>query len=278
MNAFVIFPSATMKTERAFESNLKSVESSSSDESHIMKDTSRLSHAMLKVPSVDRTAAYWTEKMGSIIMSRSREDGTLQSAFVALGNGETTDKCFALELVETSSESFKLGNSLSYIGVSMLLQFQDNLLGALTGEKPEGQGDEPNGILVRSSASAPGDYFCRFCLKSRNLVETNDFYTSVLGMDAKAVDADMLCLRYDATAGMKGVPTTIVFERSDDELDRGKCFDHLVITTSLDINEQYKRIKETHESAIYMIPTEMFGKTVMGIRDPNQYKIILASE
>jgi len=97
-------------------------------------------------------------------------------------------------------------------------------------------------------------------------------------MDAKAVDANMVCLRYNATNGMKGVPTTIVFERSADEIDQGNCFDHLVIVTSLDINEQYKRIKKTHEAAIYLTPTEMFGKIVMGIEDPNQYKIILASE
>jgi hypothetical protein len=44
----------------------------------------------------------------------------------------------------------------------MLLQFQNNVLGAITGDKPISQEDEFNDILVKSAASAPGDYLARF--------------------------------------------------------------------------------------------------------------------
>jgi len=228
---------------------------------------------MLKVPSVDRTVGYWTEKMGSVLVSRTNEDGSLESAFVALGNGTSTEDSFQLELVKTD-KVVHVGNCISYLGVSMLLQFQNNLMAAAAGETPQGQGDEPNGIPVRSSASAPGDYFCRVCLKSNDLVATHDFYTALLGMDPKAIDADMLCLRYDS--GNSGVPTTLVFEKTTDALDLGNCLDHVAIVTSMDVQEQYERIKAAG-GTIFMTPTDMFGKKVMGVRDPNGYKIILAS-
>jgi len=319
INAFVVVPSSsfasiqrtTLPSLSSHWSLLKSSSSSSSEgeknkespveeedeSSHVMRETSRLSHMMLNVLSVDRTVAYWTEKTGEVLRSTTnKDDGSLRSAFVALGNGKTTENCFALELVETKKKkseedniSFQLGNCLSYIGVSMLLQFQNNLLGALLGdEKPADQGDEPNGIIVKSAASAPGDYFCRICFKSKNLAQTNAFYTKILGMDDRAIDADMLCLRYDSPPpkngeGGGGVPTTLVFERTDNELDQGTCFDHLVIATSLDIDEQYERIKkminnENDGAEIFLPPTDMFGKRVMGMKDPNDYKIFLASE
>mmetsp|Transcript_37636 Transcript_37636/g.43000 ORF Transcript_37636/g.43000 Transcript_37636/m.43000 type:complete len:345 (-) Transcript_37636:41-1075(-) len=263
------------------------------DDSPTMRNTSRLSHMALNVLSVDRTVGYWTEKTGEVLISRkNKEDGKLTSAFVALGNGKTTKNCFALELFQSKEkqEDFKVGNCLSYIGISMLLQFSNNLLGAITGdEKPAEQGPEPNGIIVKSSAAAPGDYFSRICIKSKDLVSTNAFYTGVLGMDAKAVDADMLCLRYDTPPNSEvvGFPTTLVFEKTtDDEIDMGTCFDHLVIATSLNIDEQYERINKmildnndnVDGSEIFLKPTDMFGKRIFGITDPNNYKIYLASE
>ena len=228
---------------------------------------------MLKVPSVDRTVSYWTEQMGSVLRSRENDEGSLQSAFVALGNGTSTEHCFALELIQT--KDFQLGNCLSYVGISMLLQFQNNLRGAANGETPAALvGDEPNGIAVKSSASAPGDYFCRFCLKSNDLVATQNFYASLLKMNVMAVDDDMLCLRYDSGGS---VPTTLIFERTDDELVKGTCFDHLAIFTSCNIEDEYKRLQAAG-ATINMNPTEMFGSTVMGLRDPNGYKVVLASE
>ena len=157
----------------------------------------------------------------------------------------------------------------------MLLQFQNNLLGPIIGEKPLEQGDEPNGIPIKSSAAAPGDFLSRFSLQSRDLVATNAFYSTILGMDA-LVDENMVCLRYDMK-DFPGVPTTLVFEATKDEINKGDCLDHLAIVTKLDIEELHRRIQES-EYSIFMNPTEMFGKQVMGVLDPNGYKVVIASE
>ena len=200
---------------------------------------------------------------------------------------------FSLELVVSpkKDDTFQLGNVISYIGVSMLLQYKDNLLlkKAVTGEEKPimDQGMEPNGIPVRSSASAPGDYLSRLALTSRNLTATQNFYTSMLGMSIKAKDQTMVCLRFDdhpiqegteqgQGGRIGGVPITLVFEATEEELKLGDCFDHIVVATSADIMEQYERIKRCN-GTIFMKPTEMFGKQVMGVMDPNGYKVILAS-
>jgi catechol 2,3-dioxygenase-like lactoylglutathione lyase family enzyme len=259
-----------------------------SADKHPMASTSRLSHVMLKVPSVDKTVKYWTDKGGSIRASRNKPgtsngEAELMSAFVELGRqggegGKSDGQCFALELVSTNKkeEKYSVGNCISYIGVSMLLQFQNNLLGPITGEKAAPQGDEPNGIPIKSSASAPGDFLSRFSLQSRDLVGTHAFYSTILGMDAKGLDKDMVCLRYDMQ-DFPGVPTTLVFEATEGEINKGDCLDHLAILTKLDIEELHRRIQES-EYSIFMNPTEMFGKQVMGVLDPNGYKVVIASE
>ncbi|KAL3901580.1 MAG: hypothetical protein SGARI_006048, partial [Bacillariaceae sp.] len=136
----------------------------------------------------------------------SGDESTLMSAFVELGcskrsadddstNGDDSPVCFALELVNTDKDDYQLGNIISYAGVSMLLQFENNLLGVITGdEAPKQQADEPNGIAVKSSASAPGDFFARFAMKTKDLEATHAFYTDVLGMECKAEDDTMICL------------------------------------------------------------------------------------
>jgi catechol 2,3-dioxygenase-like lactoylglutathione lyase family enzyme len=265
--------------------------------SHPMADTSFLSHVMLKVPSVDQTVKYWTEKGGKIRISRPKDEEAtngnveLMSAFVELGCAKGSREsesessspppvCFALELVSTSKKSYSIGNSISYIGVSMLLQFQSNLLGAITGlETPESQGDEPNGISVQSAASAPGDFLARLALKSNSLEATYKFYTTVLGMKVKAEDETMLCLRYDNDCFSGGVPTTLVFDAEKGEIEVGDCFDHFAIATSVAINDIYSRcLEDEHcKNKIFMKPTNMFGKEVMGVMDPNGYKVIIAS-
>jgi predicted enzyme related to lactoylglutathione lyase len=244
---------------------------------------------MLRVPSVDKTVSYWTEKGGKVLASRERGvngNAQLMSAFVALGRTEqskdgddNSDKseCFAFEFVVTDKETYNLGNIISYVGVSMLLQFQNNLLGLVQGEKPQqSQGDEPNGIDVKLAASAPGDLLARFALKSKNLAATQTFYESILGFDAKGADENMLCLRYN-TASFPGVPTMLIFDATDEDLVMGDCFDHLAIFTTTSIDVQHQRIKESG-SKIFMNPTEMFGKKVMGVIDPNGYKVVLASD
>jgi catechol 2,3-dioxygenase-like lactoylglutathione lyase family enzyme len=272
MNAFVVINGCRRHFVRSIP-RLMETASTGSDGPSPVPSTHRLSHVMLKVPSVDRTVAYWTEQLGSVTMSRENDQGSLQSAFVCLGNGTSTDNCFALELVTTTD--FQLGTCLSYIGVSMLLQFQNNLRGAASGETPAPQRDEPNGIPVKSSASAPGDYFCRLALKSNNLEATHDFYTNLFYMRVMAVDADMLCLRYSAKHG--GVSTTLIFEKTTEEIVPGTCFDHVAIRTSRSVQEEYQKLHAAG-AAIYMKPTEMFGSTVLGVRDPNGYKVVLASE
>jgi hypothetical protein len=262
--------------------------------SDVLGSSSFLSHVMLKVPSVDASAQYWTNDIGGTIpMSRTSENktssGRLLSAFVELGcsprkensSSRTTDippqQCFALEQVQTNQEKYSIGNIISYVGVSMLLQCESNLLGVITGnDKPKQQANEPNGLSVLSSASAPGDYFARFALKSNDLEGTCMFYTNVLGMDCKAQDEKMICLRYDNEYFSSGVPTTLVFDVSTEELHPGNCFDHIAITTN---NCNITEISETldrMDCKIFMKPTEMFGRQVMGVIDPNGYKIVLA--
>jgi len=259
---------------------------------HPMAKTSQLSHVMLRVPSVDETARYWTDKGGVIRIAKTKAETTVTSqprhsmisAFVQLGNSLSSndfnaddEKCFALELITTEKESYRLGNIISYVGVSMLLQFQKNLLGAIRGdEKPKARGNEPNGIPIRNAASAPGDLFARFALKTKDLTSTQNFYTTVIGMATKAVDSDVVCLRFETDS--TGVPTTLVFDQTQDDLIMGDCFDHIAVTTTADIAEQYERIcSMPNKPIVYMRPTEMFGKKVMGVMDPNGYKIVIAS-
>ena len=273
-------------------------------DSFSLRKSSRLSHVMLKVPSVDATAKYWTDKGGSIKISKTKGDGKndangssseLMSAFIELGypqalqqskknddgdsNNTDASPCFALELVATDKTPYDLGNSISYIGVSMLLQFQNDLLGVIKGDsKPESQGSEPNGIEVSSSASAPGDLIARIALKSNDLLATNEFYTTILGMENKAQDEQMLCLRYESSGGSKGVPTTLVFDATTDKIDIGDCFDHLVIATKSNIDDVFDELKSGDgDTKMFMNPTDMFGKKVMGVFDPNGYKIVICS-
>jgi catechol 2,3-dioxygenase-like lactoylglutathione lyase family enzyme len=265
-----------------FSTRLYSTDTDGGD--HFLASQSMLSHAMLRVPSVDKTVAYWMEKGGTIRVQKERPgasngEAQLLSAMIELGcNQQQSDDpppCFSLELVATNKENFELGNVLSYIGVSMLLQFQNNLLGAIKGDKVESQGAEPNGIPVESSASAPGDFLSRFSLRSKDLGATEEFYTSILGMEAKGKDENMLCLRYDNDCFTAGVPTTLIFDVTTEDLEKGDCFDHLVIATRANMEEIHTRFQD-EDCTIFMKPTKMFGKDVMGLLDPNGYKVILA--
>ncbi|CAJ1930635.1 unnamed protein product [Cylindrotheca closterium] len=252
---------------------------------HPLGSQSFLSHVMLKVPSVDRTVAYWIEKGGTVRVQTEKPGSSngsteLKSAMLELGalnNDKDKSPCFALELIATNNENWKLGNEISYIGVSMLLQFQNNLLGAIKGDKPESQGDEPNGIPVESSASAPGDLLSRFALQSQNLEECEDFYTKVLGMEVKGKDDKMMCLRYDNDVFKAGVPTTLIFDVTEETIESGNCFDHLAIVTKASIPDLYAQSQNDSKLKIFMKPTTMFGKDVMGLIDPNGYKVVVAS-
>ena len=275
--------------------------------------SNRLSHVMLRVPDVDATVDYWVAK-GATVKQRNKSPnaGGGETAFVVLGNGKADqiDTCFALEITslpnpEEGEEEPVRGNGLAYLGTSMLLDFQNNLMGAAAGEKiaKEGEAAEPNGIEVRRVASGPGDYFARLCLRPKPLAKddaaavngegensalssleiTEQFYTKVLGMRVVANDIDLLCLRYKD--GGFGVSTTLVFSTEDgdpsrdDEFVMGDMLDHLVIGTP-SVQEAADALKETEEGrkAMFMGPTGMFGTTVLGITDPNGYTIYLAEE
>lgn len=198
---------------------------------------------------------------------------------MVLGNGQTTDQAFALELVQT--ENCQIENVLNYIGVCLLLQFQGNLKGLIMGEdKAKQEGQEPNGVPVKSCASSPGDYLSRICLKSNNLLKTQAFYKDLLGMKVAAADELQLCLRYSSDSGGNynnyGVPTTPVFEGTNEKLDHGTCSDNLAIRTTTSIHQLYEQWQNCDDAVIYLKPTEMFGSVVMGLRDHNGYKVVLA--
>ena len=283
----------------------KDEKSTDDGEDDSVMSSNRLSHAMLRVSDVDATVDYWVAR-GATVKQRNKSPAGGETAFVALGTGKADqiDSCFALEITSLPPEEEESvrGNGLAYLGTSMLLDFQNNLMGAAAGEKirKEEEAVEPNGIEVRRVASGPGDYFARLCLRPKPLATdaaavngegdnalsplgiTEQFYSEVLGMRVVANDNDLLCLRYKD--GGFGVSTTLVFSTEDDdpssdEFVMGNMLDHLVISTP-SIQEAADALKETDQGrrAIFMEPTSMFGTTILGITDPNGYKIYLAEE
>jgi hypothetical protein len=154
----------------------------------------RLSHVMLKVPSVDQVVSYWTKYYGEFVVrsssqqtkdddDKSKQSPALKSAFVALGNGSNNDDTsfFTLELVGKNINTptndpekhhhHQLGNIISYIGVSSnccCLPPQDD-----EGMKQQ----DPNGISVKLVASpSGGDKFCQFCFQTKDLLDTQSFW------------------------------------------------------------------------------------------------------
>ncbi len=306
---------------------------SSASPNSAMSETSRLSHAMLKVASVDDSVEFWVSKGGRVIRSKSNGktngEAKLLSAFVQMGpvgaskskdadnsDEEKDSESFALEIVkgplDETSKKNDSKHGLSYLGLSMLLRFRDRnpLLELMTGpssgdddadddasstkENKSESNSESEDFPVKYVASAPGDGFAQLALLSDNkLVETCDFYTTILGMDQKAQDQNLLCLRYDCEDPSKkttGVATTLVFENqvgtdeSTEESGKIKsgCFDHLAISTTSSITNLYENILEENESTrkenpvkVYMKPTPMFGNQVLGLIDPNGYKVVL---
>ena len=288
-----------------------------------MSKTSRLSHAALRVSSVDDSVAFWVSRGGRLVRSRSNGktngEAKLLSAFVQLGligggkpkqEAEASDEdsaSFALEILQGSlGETPNQSHGLLYLGLSMLLRFNDKnpLLELMTGKgdssTDSSTSDEtqanPDRFLVKYVASAPGDGFAQLALLSDDkLVETCDFYTTVLGMDQKAQDRNLLCLRYDCedhpSSRKTGVTTTLIFERNQpkkitednsDEPSHHGCFDHLSIHTTCSIEGLYQSILEENKTTkkknpvnVCMKPTEMFGNNVLGLLDPNGYKVVV---
>ena len=235
---------------------------------YLVSPSASLAHVMLRVPSVDATVNFWINEMdGQVVRSTETTDGTIKSAFVSLGGS------FALELAP-STNPFELGNSIDYIGISMLQQQQK--------QKQQSQPSTSNdGIPLRRVASAPGDALARWVMHSNDLSATADFYTKVLGMESMGYnDEEMICLRYPNNDS-GGVPTTLLFTpppADAAEIAIGNCFDHLAITIQDgDMDQEYAKLQE-HHHPIFMKPTLMFGTMVMGVVDPNGYKVVLAAK
>ena len=392
---------ATSTTEIILRSSSSSSTNHNKDDDDLMRSTSRLSHAMVKVPSVDDAVSYWKSIGGRVKRSRKigndskgkdneDKDEQLLSAFITIGhvgigssssssssssnsNDEDDENSFDLEIVKRGGSSFspstvgiKEGSAIpasshgiSYLGLSMLLKFQNSnpLLELIKKEKitqqsstkADDDNDDTTNIVsnndenkvqqeektvalppIKYVASAPGDGLARIALLSNNkLVETRNFYTTVLGMDQKAQDTNFLCLRYDTDANndddrddisntSNGVSTTLVFVNSrcqqsgngDDEdndvenrssSDKNCVFDHLAIQTTSSIEKVYQNIivkneninsssMNSHENEeivaaaakevavkVYMKPTFMFGSNLLGVIDPNGYKVVIFS-
>jgi len=277
--------------------------------------SSGLAHAMLRVPSVNKTVEYYVGRGGNLQMYNSYPSGA-ETAFVNfapnIGNkGE--EGYFSLELTTSSvgddSINFRVGNELQYIGLSMLPDFDKSNLESviLKQENKPCLEYDPNGIAIKSVPSAPGDLLARLCLTidtaKTDLLQVEEFYTGLLGMEMVASDEQSVILRYNEESSGKGkssnqssrfgVPTSMVFalpppvSMTDDDkspqlelLKKGNCFDHLVIEVeNIDIANTFlqQRIanKGDDKSVIFMQPTMMFGKKLMGIIDPSGYQVYL---
>ena len=241
----------------------------------------QLTHIMLRVPNVNATVDFWKERGANIRSYRMTYKA--ETAFVGYGKGKGY---FSLEITkQPENESFQLGNAVQYFGLSMLMGM--NLMMAAAGEKSSTKVEQdPNGIEVRPVASAPGDSFARLCLlcasKEDIFSETKDFYEA-LGMELVAADDNLICLRYpnvDDSIKRTGVATTLVFQKSPYELDIGNCFDHMAIST-MNRDAAAQVLRETLENpddVIFLEPCLMFGTKVMGLQDPNGYKVYLVEQ
>lgn len=218
------------------------------------------------VESVNQTAAYYQSKGANLLVYR--QTNTSDSAFVGFGKTTEDPHHFKLELVKGKARPSVLGNALKYLGLSKLLQYdftsQSDVTSVLSASgDPSSQQDEtdPNGFAVNYVAAAPGDPLARICLHCLDVDDTAAFYTNTLGMEQVAGDEKMVCLRFQSNS------TTLVFESIDSALDIGTVFDHLVVGTD--------DLSTIQSESIFMTPRPMFGATVMGLLDPNGYRIFV---
>jgi catechol 2,3-dioxygenase-like lactoylglutathione lyase family enzyme len=234
-------------------------------------------HAMLRVPDVNATVDFWTSQ-GARVHSY-RKASNAETAFI--GFGKQGGGYFSLEITALREETpFQLGNAIQYFGLSMLLGM--DLQMAAAGEQvPAGVNQDPAGLEIRPVASAPGDSFSRLCLgtipQDDILSKTTNFYEG-LGMELVAGDDALICLRYtDKQEGRTGVATTLVFEKMQNDLEPGNCFDHLAIST-VNVNTAATLLRaslDNPDKVIFMEPKPMFGTKILGLYDPNGYKVYL---
>mmetsp|Transcript_24736 Transcript_24736/g.32805 ORF Transcript_24736/g.32805 Transcript_24736/m.32805 type:complete len:431 (+) Transcript_24736:38-1330(+) len=327
-------PTTTSTRKTTFVTRLTSSINNDNNESNKNKKNhpmskNELSHAMIRVPNVNATIDYFINR-GATLQTYNNRGENKESAFLNFQgasfnapsknsvNGDSSSsssnnedmetkevKRFSLEIVsynpkpDDKVQEWKTGNIIQYFGLSMLLNFDLKRAAAKLPPPPQLKMEDvdPNGVVIKSVASGPGDPFSRICLHvdpAVGLKETADFYSNILGMEQVAVGEDMVCVRYtgnvveDEVDGKKrsvgGVSITLVFTTlpttADEggekvELDHGTFFDHFAVdTSSLDVAKGI--LKETgKEDCVFMEPTEMFGATLMGLMDPNGYKVYL---
>lgn len=270
--------------------------------------SSGLAHVMLRVPSVNATVDYYVGRGGRLRNFNAYPTGAA-TAFLDFGpddDSESAGYC-SLEITQAADkknnnnkgankdDDFVVGNAVQYVGLSMLLDFDKTNLESviLHRDKKATVERDPNGLVVKTVASAPGDPLARLCLTidddKTDLGDVGDFYTGLLGMEQVAGDARCVCLRYKedadavgtATGSRTGVPTTMVFASppaGDEGLQRGNCFDHFVVhVASVDAAHAFllQRQGKGDDSTIFMPPTKMFGRSLLGITDPSGYQVYL---
>jgi len=238
---------------------------------------------MIRVPSVNATLSYWVNERGATLKSfRESPNGASATAFVGFGG-------FSLEITSLpSAEEFIRGNVIRYFGLSMLLDFdlRSAAAGDATGRRRAAVEEDVNGWTVKSVAAAPGDSFSRICLQvaksgsdGKNVLsETTTFYESI-GMEVVAGDEQCVCLRFkSAETEGDGVSVNLVFELDSDtdgQLEMGNGFDHLAIITD-NVSAVFDMFNGAGmEDRIFMAPTTMFGSRIVGVTDPNGYKVYL---
>lgn len=263
-------------------------------------------HAMLRCRDVKETVAFW-ESRGARVLSRLGKAG---NCFV--GYGEYRDMThFALELAqaeEKKDEKEEVGvtnTALAFIGLSALSKLpadqQVELDATLDKEadplarfllerklRMPAPGTDPNGVEVRSVASAPGDPLSRLCLHSSSLDASADFYLGLLAMKEVARSEDELCVRYeravDESGTPLGVPTTLVLVKRDGFSERQapessiECFDHIAISCRNITGARAFFDARQHSASVILEPTDMFGTVVMGLSDPDGHKVYLVEE
>jgi len=243
----------------------------------------KLLHCMLRVPNVNATLDFWKEQGANVYSYRKTSKA--ETAFV--GFGEAQQDSFSLEITTKINDDFVLGNAISYFGISMLRDMK-NLVMAAAGEKSAGWSvaNDPNGIEIRPVASAPGDVFARICFNVNGsqkdvFAQTTSFYEQ-LGMELVAADDQVICLRYtNNKKNDSGVATTLVFSKSLNELlEMGNCYDHLAISTP-NVQAAATALRDAlddPDDVIFMDPCPMFGTQIMGLTDPNGYKVFLVEQ
>lgn len=264
--------------------------------------SSRLVHAQLRTNNVSQAAAFWKARGAHIL----NENGipSSRSTFIGFGMHRDTEH-FALELSPTDDDTQIHNTALNFVGLSLLLppsSLDEPQNGSVDSDpiarflaqratKPSVMMDPSNLFEVRSVASAPGDPFSRFVLRTKSkelLHRTAEFYCSVLHMsEVGMVSQDERCFRYRPRerGALIGVPCTLVFQVADTEdtpaaesCNSVECFAHLVICCS-DVDATFAYVKDKFRGLpIILEPCNLFGTRIFGIKDPNGYEIYLVEE